>query len=212
MWYQKDVGHQHHLQVHYCGTLDDDSVFDSSHEREPLEFIVGTGKVIPGFDNVVIGIVKGERRKERVTPDMAYGKRMHLVQYLSNHCVVHKHSRAANLFTQPANTWSLADKKVLGILDVMHVMCLLRSGRQLHLKLYSILLSKGNFDLKMTCMGLCAAPHAYSGNSDVLRAGTALCTHTPLLSPNPLVEGRAEYIQDAHIAAVTTVVQKRCFS
>ena len=38
------------VQVHYCGTLDDDSVFDSSHEREPLDFIVGSGKVIPGFD------------------------------------------------------------------------------------------------------------------------------------------------------------------
>lgn len=61
------------MQVHYCGTLDDDSVFDSSHEREPLEFIVGSGKVIPGFDSVVIGMVKGERRKERVQPEQAYG-------------------------------------------------------------------------------------------------------------------------------------------
>jgi len=76
VWYQKEDINTH-LQVHYCGTLDDDSVFDSSHEREPLEFIVGTGKVIPGFDNVVIGMVKGERRKERVTPDMAYGKPTH---------------------------------------------------------------------------------------------------------------------------------------
>ena len=63
-----------HVQVHYCGTLDDDSVFDSSHEREPLDFIVGSGKVIPGFDDVVIGMVKGERRKERVEADRAYGK------------------------------------------------------------------------------------------------------------------------------------------
>ena len=48
-------------------------MFDSSHEREPLEFIVGSGKVIPGFDNVVIGMVKGERRKERVEAERAYG-------------------------------------------------------------------------------------------------------------------------------------------
>ncbi len=61
------------MQVHYCGTLDDDSVFDSSHEREPLDFIVGSGKVIPGFDDVVIGMVKGERRKERVEAERAYG-------------------------------------------------------------------------------------------------------------------------------------------
>ena len=62
------------MQVHYCGTLDDDTIFDSSHEREPLDFIVGSGKVIPGFDDVVIGMVKGERRKERVEPDRAYGE------------------------------------------------------------------------------------------------------------------------------------------
>lgn len=62
------------VQVHYCGTLDDDSVFDSSYEREALDFIVGSGKVIPGFDSVVIGMVKGERRKERVEAERAYGK------------------------------------------------------------------------------------------------------------------------------------------
>ena len=62
------------VQVHYCGTLDDDTIFDSSHEREPLDFIVGSGRVIPGFDDVVIGMVKGERRKERVEPDRAYGE------------------------------------------------------------------------------------------------------------------------------------------
>ena len=126
VWYQKGKTSTH-LQVHYCGTLDDDSVFDSSHEREPLEFIVGTGKVIRGFDNVVIGMVKGERRKERVTPDQAYGKPMHQVQYLSNHCVGHKHSCAANLGTQPENTWSSTDGEVLGILNTTHDMSLVRS-------------------------------------------------------------------------------------
>ncbi|CAK0759404.1 hypothetical protein CVIRNUC_002695 [Coccomyxa viridis] len=60
--------------VHYRGTLDDDTVFDSSHEREPLEFIVGKGKVIPGFDDIVIGMVKGERTKERIEAEKAYGE------------------------------------------------------------------------------------------------------------------------------------------
>ncbi|CAL5227054.1 g9953 [Coccomyxa viridis] len=63
-----------YVLVHYCGTLDDDSVFDSSYEREALDFIVGSGKVIPGFDSVVIGMVKGERRKERVEAERAYGE------------------------------------------------------------------------------------------------------------------------------------------
>ena len=70
----------HCTQVHYCGTLDDDSVFDSSHEREPLDFIVGTGKVIPGFDDVVIGMARGERRKERVEPNRAYGRPQAVLQ------------------------------------------------------------------------------------------------------------------------------------
>ena len=62
------------VQVHYEGTLDDGTVFDSSHEREPLGFIVGSGKVIRGFDDAVIGLSKGERRKERVPPENAYGE------------------------------------------------------------------------------------------------------------------------------------------
>lgn len=61
-------------QVHYEGTLDDGTVFDSSHERDPLGFIVGSGKVIRGFDDAVIGLSKGERRKERVPPENAYGE------------------------------------------------------------------------------------------------------------------------------------------
>ena len=72
-----------HVQVHYRGTLDDDTVFDSSHEREPLEFSVGKRKVIPGFDDIVIGMVKGERTKERIEAEKAYGKTTQTLTLLS---------------------------------------------------------------------------------------------------------------------------------
>ena len=62
------------LQVHYSGTLEDGSVFDSSLEREPLAFEVGGGKVIPGFDDAVMGLAEGEKRKQLVPAERAYGK------------------------------------------------------------------------------------------------------------------------------------------
>lgn len=63
-----------YVQVHYTGTLEDGSVFDSSLEREPLEFEIGGGKVIPGFDDAVMGLAEGEKRKQLVPAERAYGK------------------------------------------------------------------------------------------------------------------------------------------
>ena len=61
------------LQVHYTGRLDDGTVFDSSRGRQPLEFVVGSGKVIRGFDDCVMGLAAGKSRTERVPPENAYG-------------------------------------------------------------------------------------------------------------------------------------------
>ena len=60
-------------QVHYTGTLEDGSVFDSSRDRDPLEFEIGGGKVIPGFDDAVTGLAEGETRKQLVPASRAYG-------------------------------------------------------------------------------------------------------------------------------------------
>jgi peptidylprolyl isomerase len=55
--------------------LTDGSVFDSSAGREPLEFVVGTGQMIPGFDSGVVGMEVGEVKTLRLPPEEAYGVR-----------------------------------------------------------------------------------------------------------------------------------------
>ena len=63
------------VRVHYTGTLGDGSVFDSSRGREPLEFQLGTGQVIPGFETAVTGLEPGEERRVTIPSDQAYGPR-----------------------------------------------------------------------------------------------------------------------------------------
>ena len=61
------------VKVHYHGKLEDGSTFDSSEGREPLEFEVGSGMVIPGFDNGVTGMAIGEKKTINIPADEAYG-------------------------------------------------------------------------------------------------------------------------------------------
>lgn len=61
------------VSVHYTGTLADGSVFDSSRGRDPLEFTVGAGRVIPGFDSAVAGMAVGEEKTVVIPADQAYG-------------------------------------------------------------------------------------------------------------------------------------------
>jgi peptidylprolyl isomerase len=63
------------LDVHYVGTLDDGSSFDSSRDRgTPFTFTVGVGQVIPGFDEAVRGLGVGESRTVRIPAAEAYGE------------------------------------------------------------------------------------------------------------------------------------------
>jgi peptidylprolyl isomerase len=61
--------------VHYTGKLDSGEVFDSSKDRDPLEFVVGSGQLIKGFDKAVIGMKKGDKKDIHLEPADAYGDR-----------------------------------------------------------------------------------------------------------------------------------------
>jgi FKBP-type peptidyl-prolyl cis-trans isomerase 2 len=62
------------VKVHYHGRLADGTTFDSSEGREPLEFKVGAGQVIPGFDQALIDMKPGEKKTINIPVDQAYGQ------------------------------------------------------------------------------------------------------------------------------------------
>ncbi len=62
------------VKVHYTGKLENGTVFDTSENREPLEFTVGEGQVIPGFENAVVGMQPGESKTAQIPAKEAYGE------------------------------------------------------------------------------------------------------------------------------------------
>lgn len=62
------------LSVHYTGKLQDGTVFDTSVGKKPFQFVLGAGKVIPGWDQGLIGMKAGGKRLLVVPPDLAYGQ------------------------------------------------------------------------------------------------------------------------------------------
>jgi FKBP-type peptidyl-prolyl cis-trans isomerase 2 len=61
------------VQIHYTGKLDDEFVFDTSLEREPLAFKIGDGFVLEGFEQAVIGMSPGETKTFKLSAEQAYG-------------------------------------------------------------------------------------------------------------------------------------------
>ena len=61
------------VRVHYRGTLSDGKEFDSSQGREPLEFVLGSGQVIPGFEQAILGMNAGESKTVVIVAAEAYG-------------------------------------------------------------------------------------------------------------------------------------------
>jgi peptidylprolyl isomerase len=63
------------VRIHYTGTLNDGTVFDSSQGRDPLEFTVGSGQIIPGLDKALPGMEVGDAKSVPVPAAEAYGPR-----------------------------------------------------------------------------------------------------------------------------------------
>ncbi|MDG5767879.1 peptidylprolyl isomerase [Balneolales bacterium ANBcel1] len=63
------------VKVHYTGKVADGTVFDTSREREPLEFTIGEGKLIPGFEKAVVGMNVGDTNTVTIPTQEAYGEK-----------------------------------------------------------------------------------------------------------------------------------------
>ncbi len=63
------------VNVHYTGQLDNGTVFDTSRSRHPLQFTIGKGQVIAGFEQAVVGMKSGESKTVIIPVDQAYGQR-----------------------------------------------------------------------------------------------------------------------------------------
>lgn len=61
------------VKVHYTGRLEDGTQFDSSINRQPLEFTLGNNQVVPGFEDTIVGMTPGESKTERIAAKDAYG-------------------------------------------------------------------------------------------------------------------------------------------
>ncbi len=72
------------VKVHYTGKLETGEIFDSSEGREPLEFTIGQGQMIPGFEAAIIGMKAGEtKNSEKVAADQAYAYHEEMVLEVS---------------------------------------------------------------------------------------------------------------------------------
>jgi peptidylprolyl isomerase len=63
------------VKVHYTGKLEDGTIFDSSIDREPLEFKIGNGNMIPGFEKAVLGMELGDSKTANIPYQEAYGEK-----------------------------------------------------------------------------------------------------------------------------------------
>ena len=63
------------MRVHYTGTLDDGTTFDTSENRDPMEVTIGSGQILPGVENALTGMAEGDTKKVTLAPEDAFGDR-----------------------------------------------------------------------------------------------------------------------------------------
>lgn len=63
------------VHVHYKGSFEDGTVFDTSEGSQPLQFTIGAGDVIPGFEEAIVGMAQGDQKRQTIPADQAYGER-----------------------------------------------------------------------------------------------------------------------------------------
>ncbi len=63
------------IKVHFTGTLDDGTLFANSRDGEPVEFTIGEGKLIPGFEEEAVGMAEGEQKTVRLEAERAFGEK-----------------------------------------------------------------------------------------------------------------------------------------
>lgn len=61
------------VKVHYTGKLDDGAIFDTTDDRDPIQFTIGDGNIIAGFEQAVVGMHPGESKTVKVSADRAFG-------------------------------------------------------------------------------------------------------------------------------------------
>lgn len=118
------------VKVHYRGTLADGTEFDSSEGREPLEFTMGKGMLIPGFEKAVMGLNPGDKVTVTIPAAEAYGEhsdenvipmpREHVPADVTPEVGMSVHLQAENGMLMPATVIEITDEHV--ILDANHAL------------------------------------------------------------------------------------------
>lgn len=159
----ENVENGNFVQVHYTGTFDDGTVFDSSEGKDPLEVLAGNGMLIKGFDEALIGMTDGEKKEITIESKDAYGDpnemlvqkvpRKELSDEVTPEVGMVLGVKAPNGQVFPATITEVSDEEIT--LDANHPL----AGKTLHFKLELV----AHREPTEEDMAKFAAPHNHDG-------------------------------------------------